>query len=317
MKPSGMLRLAVCVGLVMGHMDISMAMPGTQAVVFSAPTDAGSTASTPQAIARPTSSSDITEWSAYLRAITQQNSQGLTQATSYLFFVPAGTDDEAVHARERVALSLTDMAARMLRPGVLIAFGGPDSTATADTVVEAFRPAPASWAKGAVVLFIGSAADKARVSEVLATSGATLRFVDMADTASVTTAATGAPLPNFITPPPPPPPRPPPPPPPQMPVFTRTAQIDRAYASKHQPVYPRAAINARHEGTVLVLVRVDPDGKAGEAKIDRSSGAAELDDSALSAVSHWKFTPAYQGDTPRVSWMRVPVNFSLPSAAGQ
>jgi hypothetical protein len=161
----------------------------------------------PVEIAKPSNPADANGWSAYLRVITQQNSQGLTQASSYLYFVPL----EGENARARQIEELRDLAHRRIRPGNLVAFAGPDSVLTADVLVEAFRGEAANWAQGATVLFIGAPGDKQRVFDALKASGAALRFADMQSTPSVRVSASGTPLPRFILPPPPPPPAPPPP----------------------------------------------------------------------------------------------------------
>ena len=50
-------------------------------------------------------------------------------------------------------------------------------------------------------------------------------------------------------------------------------------------VYPQAAVDAGHEGTVLLLLIMRPDGTLQSASIAASSGHAELDEAALHAVS--------------------------------
>lgn len=88
--------------------------------------------------------------------------------------------------------------------------------------------------------------------------------------------------------------------------------MDITYASQHPPKYPLEAIRARHEGKVLVMAKIGVNGQVTETKIELSSGYLELDDSAVSTVSGWKFNPAYRDGAPVASWARVPVNFSLP-----
>ncbi len=316
--------LLACVGLVACGLTARDAMADTP----SSSTHSAGDQQTPKAIERPSSPDDVRGWSTYLRVVVQQNSEGLTSNTSYLFFVPAGADEQAAGGRQRLAEDLKDLAARRLRPGNLVAFAGPDTAATANTLVDAFISAEPDWAKGTVLLFIGSPADKTRVFDTLRTSGATLRFVNTADLPSVTPVASAVPLPNFIPPRPAPPPPPPTPPGTKPPVSfrfispgnlprTRPSSMDITYASQHRPAYPPEAIRAHHEGSVLVLAEINVDGKVTGTRVEQSSGYRELDDSATTTVSGWKFNPAYRDGTPVASVVRVPIGFSLPKAAAK
>ena len=98
---------------------------------------------------------------------------------------------------------------------------------------------------------------------------------------------------------------------------THPSGMDITYASQHQPKYPREAIRARHEGTVLVMAQIGVNGRVTQTKIAGSSGYPELDESAAATVSGWKFSPAYRDGAPVASWARVPVNFSLPKVAAK
>mgnify|MGYP001552894608 CR=1 FL=1 len=69
--------------------------------------------------------------------------------------------------------------ARGVLPGNLLAFGGPDSTKTADLVVAAFKDAKPGSFKDVIVLFIGDKAHEQRVTDALKPTGATIRFVVM------------------------------------------------------------------------------------------------------------------------------------------
>jgi TonB family C-terminal domain len=93
--------------------------------------------------------------------------------------------------------------------------------------------------------------------------------------------------------------------------------MDITYATQHRPKYPPEAIRARHEGKVFVMAQIGVNGQVTETKIELSSGYPELDDSAVSTVSGWKFRPAFKDGAPVASWARVPVSFSLPKATIQ
>jgi protein TonB len=89
--------------------------------------------------------------------------------------------------------------------------------------------------------------------------------------------------------------------------------VQLQYRSAPPPSYPIAAIRDGQQGTVLLRVQVDPDGKAASVVIERSSGSRVLDNAARQQVlRHWRFVPA-QVDGKAVSAVGlVPVSFSLP-----
>lgn len=59
------------------------------------------------------------------------------------------------------------------------------------------------------------------------------------------------------------------------------------------PRYPREALLAGREGTVLLLVTVGTDGRARSVAVERSSGHRDLDDAARRQVLRsWRFEPA-------------------------
>lgn len=58
------------------------------------------------------------------------------------------------------------------------------------------------------------------------------------------------------------------------------------------PKYPARARMSRASGTVSVSVLVDHHGKVAEARIAKSSGNEQLDNSALLAAKRTVFTPA-------------------------
>jgi nitrite reductase (cytochrome c-552) len=76
------------------------------------------------------------------------------------------------------------------------------------------------------------------------------------------------------------------------------------------PVYPRAAIAARVEGTVAVEARIDVTGRVTEAKVLRSIPL--LDQAALDAVRQWRFEPTLLNGVrvPIIAALSVP--FKLP-----
>jgi protein TonB len=98
-----------------------------------------------------------------------------------------------------------------------------------------------------------------------------------------------------------------------------TESITRPLAGAHleyefapPPRYSAEMMRAGLEGTVLLRVLVDVDGKPLEVSIERSSGSRELDQLARRQVlGKWRFRPAMQ-DGQRVQAIgMVPVDFRL------
>ena len=84
-----------------------------------------------------------------------------------------------------------------------------------------------------------------------------------------------------------------------------------SYGFTPRPGYPAVAIRRGYEGSVLLNVRVLPNGKPEEVTIFRSSGHKVLDNAALKAVKKWKFVPAQRGFKAVSSWVKVPIEFRL------
>ena len=84
------------------------------------------------------------------------------------------------------------------------------------------------------------------------------------------------------------------------------------YASAPPPPYPRAAMMAGDEGTVLLKVVVGIDGTPLSVSIHRSSGNRKLDDSARRHVlKSWRFQPASVDGVAVEAVGIVPIEFSL------
>lgn len=84
------------------------------------------------------------------------------------------------------------------------------------------------------------------------------------------------------------------------------------YLRAPPPSYPRAALKDRLQGTVLLQVRVDTDGRPVAVDIARSSGHRVLDQAAQQQVMRqWRFRPATQEGHAVEAIGLVPVAFSL------
>lgn len=131
------------------------------------------------AVVLPTDPADTGAWKAYLRDVVTQNMQGVTTTRPYMYFVPAGDDGKATLDRANQLDNVQTVIARGVLPGNMVAFGGPDSTITADLVVDAFAQGSPGTFKDVFVLFVGAQADSDRVKEAVSTVGATYRFAEM------------------------------------------------------------------------------------------------------------------------------------------
>lgn len=79
-----------------------------------------------------------------------------------------------------------------------------------------------------------------------------------------------------------------------------------------RPEYPRTSILLREEGTVVLAVLVDVDGRVTDARIEDSSGYARLDDSALrAALSGYRYLPGRNNGAPTPMWLKIRIVFRL------
>ena len=88
-----------------------------------------------------------------------------------------------------------------------------------------------------------------------------------------------------------------------------------AYLHNPAPAYPALARRNGEQGTVTLRVLVARDGATARVSVERSSGYAHLDRSALEAVREWRFVPAREQGEPVEVWMLVPIAFRLQGAS--
>ena len=77
------------------------------------------------------------------------------------------------------------------------------------------------------------------------------------------------------------------------------------------PEYPRIARKRGYQGTVVLEVLVDQNGRVGDLRLFTSSGYSILDKKAMASVKGWLFEPGMKGDKKVDMWVRVPVRFEL------
>ncbi|WP_425490835.1 hypothetical protein [Dyella kyungheensis] len=131
------------------------------------------------AVTKPSDPNDSKAWNAYLGQIVQKNMQGMTAERPYPYLVPAGDSDDANALRQRQLEQVQDTVARGVLPGNMLVFAGPDSAKTSQFVADAFKDAKAGAFKDVIVLVIGDAGDKDKVTATLQPTGATIRYVNM------------------------------------------------------------------------------------------------------------------------------------------
>jgi periplasmic protein TonB len=94
-----------------------------------------------------------------------------------------------------------------------------------------------------------------------------------------------------------------------------TAALVRAavplYKVNPPPRYPAAARRRGQQGTVVLSVHVDEQGRVSNLWLFESSGHSSLDTAALQAVKDWIFEPGMQGGSTVAMWVNVPVRFEL------
>jgi TonB family protein len=80
---------------------------------------------------------------------------------------------------------------------------------------------------------------------------------------------------------------------------------------KHEPQYTPEALKAKLQGTVLVSLVIDEEGRPQNIRVVRGLGMG-LDEKAIEAVSTWWFEPGYGAGLPIAVPARVEVNFRIP-----
>ncbi len=93
------------------------------------------------------------------------------------------------------------------------------------------------------------------------------------------------------------------------PVLLNDSEIE--YLRRPEYHYPRAAKQARLQGTVVVLFTIDVEGRPRDVRVEHSSGYEQLDREGCDAVSRALFKPYRKHGMPRSALARLPFEFSL------
>jgi len=89
------------------------------------------------------------------------------------------------------------------------------------------------------------------------------------------------------------------------------------FRREHAPAYPAAAVRTHLQGSVVLDVHVDANGRPMDARVARvaPATASELASASLAAVTHWQFEPARRGGRAVDGHLDVPFTFALDGQA--
>jgi protein TonB len=91
------------------------------------------------------------------------------------------------------------------------------------------------------------------------------------------------------------------------PKLVNEAEVQRALVREYPPILRDSGIG----GQVVVWLFIDAEGRVENAKVDRSSGYAQLDEAALKVAKVMKFLPAQNRDLKVPVWVSIPVTFRV------
>lgn len=87
------------------------------------------------------------------------------------------------------------------------------------------------------------------------------------------------------------------------PALLNWKEVSSAFLREYRP-------NVRQPGTVLLWLRVGPDGRVSESRVKDSTGDPTMADAALRITRVMEFRPATRRDKPVESWTELPINYS-------
>lgn len=79
------------------------------------------------------------------------------------------------------------------------------------------------------------------------------------------------------------------------------------------PTYPDALGCEGIGGRVDLRITIEPSGRVGAVRLQKSSGQPALDQAAIEAVRGWEFAAATRGGQPVQSTIAVPMTFNAPA----
>ena len=120
---------------------------------------------------------DDAGWKAYLPAVVQEN-MGTVTNNPFLYYLVPESDPEFADKYGRQVEAATTTISRGVSPGNMLAFGSSASAKMADMIAAVFKDVQADSMKGVRIVFIGDAADNARVQTIIQPTGAEYIFVE-------------------------------------------------------------------------------------------------------------------------------------------
>jgi protein TonB len=102
-----------------------------------------------------------------------------------------------------------------------------------------------------------------------------------------------------------------------MPFQTATSvgahvdELPRKMPDNPAPIYPSDALLSGIEGLVTLRVLIGADGLVADVQVQKTSGSGSLDESALTAVRRWRFSPARRRGAVVAHEVLVPVRFTI------
>jgi periplasmic protein TonB len=99
---------------------------------------------------------------------------------------------------------------------------------------------------------------------------------------------------------------------PKAPAVPTTAPKVDPRRPPTKPDYPASSRRAGEAGTVVLDLYILPNGRVGDAKVQKSSGFPRLDEAAVKeAKRSWRFTPGTENGQPVAMWHSTKVTFNL------
>ena len=157
-------------------MQVMLAASLLAALVACKKEEAAPVAEAQEAVVVPAKDDDA-GWKKYLQAVAVQNLGNITNSP-FLYYLPPESDPEFAAKFERQVEAATGAVGRGIQPGNMLAFGSSASAKMADLIAAAFEKVDADSMKGVRVVYIGDAADNARVQTVIQPTGADYIFVE-------------------------------------------------------------------------------------------------------------------------------------------
>lgn len=96
---------------------------------------------------------------------------------------------------------------------------------------------------------------------------------------------------------------------PSTPKVLKSSSV--CYLVRPVPVYPIASQELGEEGTVMVKVLIDQQGKAKEVSVEKSSGYPRLDRAAVAAEKTARYRPYMEGGVALMALVTHPTTFTL------